>query len=306
MNLWNKIVFGAVFSFITGWSDAVCVARYDTFATMMTGNLFLVGSAIANAISPPEGDEQVAWHYYLAVVLCYISGAFFYRAVERKSPHRAGMICAPILAIMMIPATLKGESRWDLCILAPMFAVQNAVSVRGKLGLGFTSMVTSQFWNLGIALAALVTGECNREKCNMPLVQVVMISSLLVGAVSGIVVTYYTGWAIRISIFVQALVLMFHDFVFAPKCEKPKKAEDSEETEESQSDGARAEEVEDAAQGESDEDGAEDSIANAILALESGILPGEENAEQHAAHRRPGGLRTSPARLSGSDSEESA
>eukprot|EP00449_Zooxanthella_nutricula_P065579 CAMPEP_0198574580 /NCGR_PEP_ID=MMETSP1462-20131121/114872_1 /TAXON_ID=1333877 /ORGANISM="Brandtodinium nutriculum, Strain RCC3387" /LENGTH=132 /DNA_ID=CAMNT_0044305801 /DNA_START=63 /DNA_END=458 /DNA_ORIENTATION=- len=119
---------------------------------MMTGNFFQLGFTIVHPrvnytkprfvhLSKSRLPDPV---FYSAVIFCYFLGVAMYRLGEAKAPLQTGSFFGPFLtAILIVIEVIDGvclqgqddiiDTRWVVCLLAPLFAVQNVMTMTGGL-----------------------------------------------------------------------------------------------------------------------------------------------------------------------------
>jgi uncharacterized membrane protein YoaK (UPF0700 family) len=127
------LFFGTGLAFVTGWADVALMARYRTFATMMTGNSMWMARGIA------DGNWAEVL-YYATVIASYVAGLAWFRAVtaakstpnggESKPRTRlnlcAGAVCALFVGSDIVFA--KTQARFvPVAFLAAAFGIINSV-----------------------------------------------------------------------------------------------------------------------------------------------------------------------------------
>eukprot|EP00543_Licmophora_paradoxa_P004732 CAMPEP_0202454346 /NCGR_PEP_ID=MMETSP1360-20130828/12112_1 /ASSEMBLY_ACC=CAM_ASM_000848 /TAXON_ID=515479 /ORGANISM="Licmophora paradoxa, Strain CCMP2313" /LENGTH=228 /DNA_ID=CAMNT_0049073649 /DNA_START=279 /DNA_END=965 /DNA_ORIENTATION=+ len=85
-------------AFMTGCADIFFINKYETFCTMMTGNLLWICRSITEANFPRVG-------YYLSVIAAYIFGLVAFQKAELTWDERSvSKVCAPLISTLFILA----------------------------------------------------------------------------------------------------------------------------------------------------------------------------------------------------------
>mmetsp|Transcript_152930 Transcript_152930/g.490618 ORF Transcript_152930/g.490618 Transcript_152930/m.490618 type:complete len:343 (-) Transcript_152930:63-1091(-) len=190
-----RLVLAGIMAFMAGWVDVVCMSRYSAFATMMTGNVLYLGRTIA--VTGWQVTEKTEWLpepiFYLSIIVAYVFGLIVHQAMERRLPQWTATAFAPVLALGIMALELFEASgstasflppRWNVMLLAPIFAVQANVALRGGLGT-MTSMATGHLHSLSNYLVQACTGELSVENMKKVPVSAAIVVSLALGALMG-------------------------------------------------------------------------------------------------------------------------
>lgn len=190
------------FGFITGYTDFVCYSKYSAFATMMTGNMFLFGASLV--VDVREKKEEIHYiptaAFYFLIVVFYFLGLIAFRFLEaRLKTVGPATILAPIVTMVITLICVNdalGEldipNRYDVAFLAPIFAMQNAVSVRQGLGVA-TTMATGHLHSLAHSCYdAAVSGSSKREEFEKHYNAVAVIIAIVSGSVFAAKVLVWT------------------------------------------------------------------------------------------------------------------
>jgi uncharacterized membrane protein YoaK (UPF0700 family) len=109
----SKVSLACGVAFVTGWLDVLCMLRFATFSTMMTGNLILLLRALPNASSV----EPIVW--YSVNIHSYYGGSVMYRGLDHLLHHRSSAtLMAPLIVTLMISADVAsavlGDATWHV------------------------------------------------------------------------------------------------------------------------------------------------------------------------------------------------
>jgi len=192
-----RILLASGFAYIAGWADAICIMRWKAFATMMTGNFLLMGYNIgAHGFWATQMGEWIPdWVFHLGVVLMYLLGIIAYRGAESCLPVWTATVFAPVAALAIFTVevcrvSLEEElfpQRWDCALLAPVFAVMSAVSMRGGLGIP-TTILTGHLQSLGYSAVSMCSGRRGRDERKKNFLQAWVIFAQVLGACCGALV----------------------------------------------------------------------------------------------------------------------
>mmetsp|Transcript_15366 Transcript_15366/g.28982 ORF Transcript_15366/g.28982 Transcript_15366/m.28982 type:complete len:286 (+) Transcript_15366:44-901(+) len=191
---WQKHTWiAAMFSFVSGYADCICLVRYRAFATMLTGNAVMLARAIVNP------DRDVVHHsglYYVFIGLSFTSGALFHRLGEHAFPNRGGSIVAIPLAagwliaeIIYSTNDLPGEDvfyrDWSVVGVAQMFGVVASACFTGRMGT-HTTMVTGHMLSMASYTSNLmVNRSLTTLECRKAFLSLMIIAGTLAGALFG-------------------------------------------------------------------------------------------------------------------------
>ena len=110
-------------AFTLGWSNVLCLIKYRTFGTMMTGNTLYFGQNLVLG-------KWVDAAYYGSVIVSFVTGSLLYKLVDWKSPKkRAATMLAPFcLAMTVTQDALVSEGRWPVMLVTCVLGVMTSVS----------------------------------------------------------------------------------------------------------------------------------------------------------------------------------
>lgn len=193
-----ELGFSAVFAFCTGWVDIISYRRHRCFATMMVGNLLLLGESLTEHLVCGQDAEYIGPKplFYLSLIFFFMFGAVIYRISAKRcgwsGRNFAPMVVTSFLFYDLFLLSLKGqalERRWNVVRMAPIFGIVNAVSSRilGTLPWGTTGHVITT----ASAIGAVIMGNCGAEEKAKAIKAVTMILSFLCGGVSGTALSVY-------------------------------------------------------------------------------------------------------------------
>lgn len=214
------------FGFVSGWADAICMRRYRAFATMMTGNFFQLGFCTIYPVYQWTGHGHHATQvhvdvlFFSAVICMYLLGTVLYRMGEIMFPHRTGSVFGPLMAAFLITFEvfeIFHERRWIVCLLAPIFAVQNGLTMRGGLNVP-TAFLTGHLTNVGYGIVDAVVGAEGRAECKTHGLHCMILASVAAGACGGALWEYSFGshFALVPVAPVMAVLFVIQDSVFHP------------------------------------------------------------------------------------------
>jgi len=218
----SKLAIG--FACSSGWSEVICFSRYHSFAALMTGNTVQLGIAATKLIAPdPEVRTQSAANvaYYLCVLASYMLGATVLHFIKQWKPNRAGTLAAPLCLFLVVACETVNcfwpENRWQVCILAPMFGIQNSLTFFGPLAAN-TTMITGNMQRLSLAFWQFLARKMNEENLIAIALPGAAIIATLLSAIAGAFVMEYWADGNNHGLFVpsgvlQAFLLVKHDKV---------------------------------------------------------------------------------------------
>lgn len=187
-----ELPYCALFSFCLGWVDVVSLRRHRCFATMMVGNMLLLGETLTEHwYCGQDRDFRLTPKpvFYLSIIVCYVLGVVLYRIAEKKlgasGRHLAPAVVTSFVFYDLVVFSLGGQAelRWNVVRMAPMFGAVNVVATRsmGILPWGNTAHLTQ----LASSLATFCMGECKPEERAMTAKATVMVVSFVLGAIGG-------------------------------------------------------------------------------------------------------------------------
>lgn len=192
----RKLGIMAGFSFVNGWVDAVCISRYHAFATMMVGNMLTFGNSAVQFWLSGVDDPAIPWLpdplFYVLLLLAFIFGVGLYRVLERRfgwtACHFAPAVVVwitlhDLLEVYMGPADAP-PNRWNVLRLAPVFGIQDAMTVRNGFG-SLPWCTTNNVVTIGFASADIFLGGATAEEWAKLVTSATMMTAMLLGAVSG-------------------------------------------------------------------------------------------------------------------------
>eukprot|EP00928_Gymnodinium_smaydae_P089660 TRINITY_DN73586_c0_g1_i1.p1 TRINITY_DN73586_c0_g1~~TRINITY_DN73586_c0_g1_i1.p1 ORF type:complete len:474 (+),score=91.96 TRINITY_DN73586_c0_g1_i1:113-1423(+) len=235
----SKMWLAVGFSFVNGWIDAISLKRYQAFATMMVGNMLLLGSSMAERLtrrSHPEQEMRAAGPlFYMSILLAFVSGVTVYRMLEKKRGWSSRTV-APVVVLWIVAHEVieyfierteyAPPSRWNALRLAPIFGAQDAVTVKGGLAT-LPWCTTGHVVTIGSTLADTLTGGASVEDRRKCAVALAMMASMILGAVAGMAFDAMFDnieWEYSVAAPVLATFFLIHDRMFPPKPQE-KKAE---------------------------------------------------------------------------------
>lgn len=112
-------------AFLTGWADVALVVRYNTFATMMTGNTIRMAQAFGEQRFRDVG-------YYISVIASYLLGLVVFRKTNLSLKERSMSACALVVTTLFVASDCihcsYGGARWiPVMLLASAFGIVNSV-----------------------------------------------------------------------------------------------------------------------------------------------------------------------------------
>eukprot|EP00929_Paragymnodinium_shiwhaense_P067193 TRINITY_DN33825_c0_g1_i1.p1 TRINITY_DN33825_c0_g1~~TRINITY_DN33825_c0_g1_i1.p1 ORF type:complete len:284 (+),score=66.29 TRINITY_DN33825_c0_g1_i1:92-943(+) len=217
MSLRLKSVLTFGFSFAAGWSDVVCFVRYGSFAALMTGNTIKAGIAAAT-----ESDRRVQdTLYYLCILMCYISGGTIFHATKARAPKHIGklmaIVCLGLNILAEVLNQIFGNDKWQVCVLAPTFGIQNSLTFGGAMQTN-TTIITGNMQKLSVALYQLLSRQMDKKKLMAIATPAAAIVTMFLSAIAGAVVLMdfakmNAAWLFMPAGVLQAIMLVIHDKV---------------------------------------------------------------------------------------------
>ena len=199
--LLKKMTVVFIFAFAAGWADTVAVLHFSTFANMMTGNIIMLGVALA---SPSDqyrsivGATQPFWYYFI-ILASSVFGAFagtfigfwslrrqrdcessegdgqdrkgrqrtihdFMAAIKGRFCYGTGYMTGTFSFIMMnvgLSILTTTQSRFSIVFFALSFAAQNVFTLTSKRIGIATVVMTSNTQKLGALMAVLMQNKAD-------------------------------------------------------------------------------------------------------------------------------------------------
>ena len=128
-------------AFLTGWADVMLVTKYQTFATMMTGNLMKLATATIECNLLDVG-------YFSSVIVSYIFGMAMFRRLDLTYRKKTLRVCGLVVAALFIGSDFlyaQTKSRFlPVVMLASGFGIINSIGseVAGTLTFVVTGHMT--------------------------------------------------------------------------------------------------------------------------------------------------------------------
>ena len=112
----NGLAFGV------GWTNVMCLLKYRTFGTMMTGNTIWLAQSIVRRRWTDMG-------FYIAVILSFCFGNLLFRAVNflLRIP-RAATRLAPVCVVLTVAQDAVIASRWAVLLLSGVLGLVTALA----------------------------------------------------------------------------------------------------------------------------------------------------------------------------------
>lgn len=173
-------------SFLSGWSDVVCVVRFNVFAGMQTGNIVMCGRVLADSDHP-----ALDVFFYGAMVTCGLLGMAAYEWIKLHKAHISDSrhFALPLAALIILSDVLDscfGGSRWHACPVAVSLGCQNALTA-SVFGVS-TTIMTGNLGKVGAFLAQLCTTRSASQPlprlCEQTVFPLVVLATIL-GALTG-------------------------------------------------------------------------------------------------------------------------
>jgi len=224
-----KFLLSAAFAFIAGYANVLSVRLYKVFATMMTGNAFMMGSELVTGKTIPvhsswEGKDvpMRAWVFRIVIITAFCVGLLSFEFVAARY-HRFGAatILAPPIAVTTLVCSLcfPERKRWHVFAMAVIFGIQHGVSSKG-FG-GTTTTVTGHLTKLAKALAKIRSRHDAADMSQRHLISIATVIFIITGAVFGelSVQVYQAGKISHLVLFVpvgpiMAVLLVINDHIF--------------------------------------------------------------------------------------------
>ncbi|CAJ1390225.1 unnamed protein product [Effrenium voratum] len=216
-----------LFAIISGYADVVSLARYQAFASILTGNVIWLARV---TVHPASNDKHSGW-FYAALCGSFALGAFLHRICELYWPNRGGSLAVlpfAMLMLMMETVYLIVDSdrvfdepylRWSVVLVSPMFGVISAACSTGRMGT-HTTMVTGHVLTISGLLGNLVFLRQLRE----PEIQKLIMSTMVIaGTIGG---ACLGGWmvmtvSLHVLLFpvpiITYVLLWLHDHLCRPR-----------------------------------------------------------------------------------------
>jgi len=187
-------LFGAGFGFVVGYADLICLARYQAFGTMMTGNLLMIAKNFVE-MGFSAGEHKIPLViFYALIIVARNLGIFLHRVAPKLVLHRQiqpAVEIAPIMfLVIFVPELYKysfGVSllpeRWNVWFVALVFGMQRDVT---RPAMGTVTMVATTHLSLIFATCMEVfLGEKNRKELRNIYYPLANTTGIFVGAMAG-------------------------------------------------------------------------------------------------------------------------
>jgi len=234
----GKILLAVSFAFINGWIDALSLRKYNAFATMMVGNMLLLGNSLAVVLDGQFTRPSVTWIpdplFYTTLIVVFLVGIVIFRLLEKWRGWTARTI-APAIAFWMIfhdvlewsdVDQFKAPSRWNVLRIAPVFGIQDAITLRQGGLATLPWCTTGHVVTIGVTMAEFSTGVVSAEQKRKCAFALAMMASMILGAIAGMTFDTITEESLDwdYALLAPALALLFcaHDRVFDLKPTPPK------------------------------------------------------------------------------------
>lgn len=183
--------FCAGFGLIAGYTNVICLVRYQSFGTMMTGNLLMMAKTFAES-GFSKGDGIMPLPIFFAmVIVCRNIGLFVHyvtpKVFKGASP---ACVCAPLLVLSIFFAEAsrhwsihEAPERWNVFIVAMAFGVQSAVTFPA-MGVP-TMLATGHMTNMYYTCMEVAMREKDFEHLQKIITPTISVVSILLGAVLG-------------------------------------------------------------------------------------------------------------------------
>eukprot|EP00929_Paragymnodinium_shiwhaense_P098387 TRINITY_DN59860_c0_g1_i1.p1 TRINITY_DN59860_c0_g1~~TRINITY_DN59860_c0_g1_i1.p1 ORF type:complete len:360 (-),score=33.90 TRINITY_DN59860_c0_g1_i1:120-1199(-) len=191
----QKLLIMAGFSLINGWVDAICYFRYKCFATMMVGNMLMLGHKSATYHLDGESDPSFGMPaplFYFLLILCFMSGVLLYRLLERAlnvpAEHLAWVVMVSLVLHDILEVMFGFEDskphRWNVMLLAPAFGMQDAACIKSGFGT-VPWCTTNNLVTIAFGTADVIIGGATQEEKLKMLTSFVMMIAMTGGALLG-------------------------------------------------------------------------------------------------------------------------
>ena len=159
---------------IAGWADAVGYLQAHTFAAQMTGNVVLLGIALAH-----RAWGESAW--LLAVIVAFVAGMVLVLLINRRIGQRASLLgCATLMAAIALAGPLSPL----MPLLAMCLGGQNAASPRARALSLNTSFISGNLQKFADALVQRMRSGRSEAGPHTPLTVIPMLVCCYVAGAS--------------------------------------------------------------------------------------------------------------------------
>jgi uncharacterized membrane protein YoaK (UPF0700 family) len=183
-----RFLLSAAFSFGAGYADVLSVRLYGVFATMMTGNTFMIGSELVSGKQVEFHNSPFtcrAWKFRLAVIAAFCLGllAVEFLSARVKCLGAATILAPPIAIITVVLSYVSDHARLHVIAMAAFFGIQHGVSAQG-LGAS-TTMVTGHLVKLSKELTKIRSRADAADMSHKNLIGIACVTFIIVGAMVG-------------------------------------------------------------------------------------------------------------------------
>lgn len=230
-----RLWFSTGSAFVTGWVNAVFFIRYSAFASMMSGNVLMLGISISLQLLSWLGHEQVDpdshWlskvpppSLYILTIAGSVAGAMLYRLLVKHRQWTPGTFGPLIVLVAMlhegVEHFLYGKElhiKTHVTFFAPLCGIMNSIALDGLIVKQNPYCTTANIMLLGHTAADVVTGEASYRDKKACINSLCMFLAVQLGILCGLALDLTTGeyWDFELTVIAPCCAMLYylHDHV---------------------------------------------------------------------------------------------
>lgn len=215
----------------------VCLARYNAFPTMMTGNLLKICETLADSGLANNASFRLPAPVFYILIICWRHFGIFCHHVARRRTQSKMVI----LTVMILVSTFMAEAQpywagerlvpvqWNVWLIAFGFGVQSAVTFP-TMGVP-TMMATGHLTNVMSTWTEVLLGEKPRTDLQKLKYPHVNLFALCIGALVGALANKYiergtiaSHFLLTPIVVLQVIFLVLLETLYSGECRLPQLA----------------------------------------------------------------------------------
>mmetsp|Transcript_8179 Transcript_8179/g.17330 ORF Transcript_8179/g.17330 Transcript_8179/m.17330 type:complete len:266 (+) Transcript_8179:69-866(+) len=226
---YGRLSVSAGLALITGYLDAVFFIRYKAYASLMTGNMLMLGFSLANLILRRCGnktpDPDSAWiqtfpppYLYAVIISMFLFGSFMHRILVNKRQWTVSTF-GPLVVLWFVAHELihffiygkEIHSTWNMLFLAPICGIIDSVAMSSCID-NLPHCSTTNLAHIGHTLANAMTDKVTRHDVEKCVTEVCMLVALILGACGGFILDGATplSWDFELSVLSIFLAMLYY------------------------------------------------------------------------------------------------
>jgi len=209
----TPLLLGTGLGFVAGWSDVLCVTRFQAFAGQLTGNSVYLGRCIM------DGPEDIP--FYLGCILSNMMGvALFDTYVKHSGNGRTryatvtGFVNLGLFVLTELVNKQFNKTRWQTLLVCAAMGAQNAVvNFSPHLGAN-TVIVTGNLQKIASGAVQWIASGVSDKQRESLFTLCCIVAATIAGAFVGAAFLLVLGsgdWIFIPIAVLQCAILMWHD-----------------------------------------------------------------------------------------------